>query len=147
MKSDFVDAVVTVHGGVFGSEENPPHTSVLYIREAKGDKIVLAGPSDHSMMTIRKRMATPATTPMALYMLKKFSGEEGAVEPACNDPEGEAEFYAHLQVWMVQSLFSSISHTREISQISKSSTQSISNLSLVKTLFAELKYPCCHRLP
>jgi len=97
LQSDFVDAVVTVHGGVFGSEENPPHTSVLYIREAKGDKIVLAGPSDHSMMTIRKRMATPATTPMALYMLKKFSGEEGAVEPACNDPEGEAEFYAHLQ--------------------------------------------------
>ena len=116
-----MDAVVTVHGGVFGSEETPPHTSVLYIREAKGDKIVLAGPSDHSMMTIRKRMATPATTPMALYMLKKFSGEEGAVEPACNDPEGEAEFYAHLQVWWSNLYFPLITYWGNFSDHNKQS--------------------------
>lgn len=74
LKSTEVDGVVT--------------PSVLYIRNAEKIK-----PAD--VLVIRKRMATPATTPMSEHMLNEFIGKESA-EPAF-DGAGQMEFYNHLQ--------------------------------------------------
>ena len=63
--------------------------NVLYIKNTK--KIY---PSE--ILVIRKRMATPITTPMALSLLAKIGEIEEAEEEPINASD-EAAFYAHLQ--------------------------------------------------
>ena len=78
LQSEVVDAVIT--------------PCVLYIRNTQ--KI-----NPGNILVIRKRMATPTTTPMSMYMLEQASssGEGKHLRPEFNDPDKEADFYAHLQ--------------------------------------------------
>ena len=78
LQREVVDAVIT--------------PCVLYIRNTQ--KINPA-----NILVIRKRMATPTTTPMSMYMLEQASSSvEGKhPRPEFNDPDKEADFYAHLQ--------------------------------------------------
>jgi len=78
LQNKVVDAVIT--------------PCVLYIRNT--EKINPA-----NILVIRKRMATPTTTPMSMYMLEQASnsGEGKHPRPEFNDPGKEADFYGHLQ--------------------------------------------------
>ena len=78
LQNKVVDAVIT--------------PCVLFVRNT--EKINPA-----NILVIRKRMATPTTTPMSMFMLEQASnsGEGKHPRPEFNDPEKEEDFYGHLQ--------------------------------------------------
>ena len=84
-------------GGVFESGVDLPDVDGVVGRDGT---LVITNPTrivPSTIMTMRKRMATPITTPAALQELQEFSGVEATADVEAASAEEMAAFDAHLQ--------------------------------------------------